>query len=117
MNPRQVLAAEDSEQGCKLAVTKHPDIILMDLEMPVLDRWKQMARRVLDTNWLRNGEQFYTDASGWTNVDFESGHRSQEDRQMWLYVQTWLSLLTIVLTAAICFSVTSFMMGKARPQA
>ena len=36
----EVLAAEDSEQGCKLAVTERPDIILMDLEMPVLDRWE-----------------------------------------------------------------------------
>ena len=33
----EVLAAEDSEQGCKLAVTEHPDVILMDLEMPVMD--------------------------------------------------------------------------------
>ena len=36
----EVLAAEDSEQGCKLAVTEHPDVILMDLEMPVMDRWE-----------------------------------------------------------------------------
>jgi CheY-like chemotaxis protein len=35
----EVLAAEDSEQGCKLAVTERPDVILMDLEMPVTDRW------------------------------------------------------------------------------
>jgi hypothetical protein len=33
---------------------------------------------------------------------------------MWLY--TWLPLLTIALTAAICFSVTSFIMGQAGPQ-
>jgi CheY-like chemotaxis protein len=36
----QVLAAEDSKQGCKLAVTEHPDVILIDLEMPVTDRWE-----------------------------------------------------------------------------
>ena len=36
----EVLAAEDSEQGCKLAVTERPDVILMDLEMPVMDRWE-----------------------------------------------------------------------------
>ena len=36
----KVLAADDSEQGCKLAVTEHPDVILMDLEMPVTDRWE-----------------------------------------------------------------------------
>ena len=36
----EVVAAEDSEKGCELAVTEHPDVILMDLEMPVVDRWE-----------------------------------------------------------------------------
>jgi CheY-like chemotaxis protein len=36
----EVLAAEDSEKGCKLALTEHPDVILMDLEMPFIDRWE-----------------------------------------------------------------------------
>jgi hypothetical protein len=36
---------------------------------------------------------------------------------MLFYIQTWLPLLTIVLTALICFSVTSFIMRQARPQA
>jgi CheY-like chemotaxis protein len=36
----KVLAANDSEQGCKLAASEHPDVILMDLEMPVTDRWE-----------------------------------------------------------------------------
>ena len=36
----EVFTAADSERGCKLAVTEHPDIILMDLEMPVMDRWE-----------------------------------------------------------------------------
>jgi CheY-like chemotaxis protein len=39
-NDFEVLAAEDSEQGRKLAVTEHPDVILLDLEMPVMDRWE-----------------------------------------------------------------------------
>ncbi len=38
----EVLAAEDSEKGCKLALTEHPDVILMDLEMPGIDRWEPM---------------------------------------------------------------------------
>jgi two-component system, cell cycle response regulator DivK len=40
----EVLAARDSESGCELAVTKHPDVILMDLEMPVVDRWEPVRR-------------------------------------------------------------------------
>jgi CheY-like chemotaxis protein len=36
----EVLATDDSEKGCKLAVTQRPDVILMDLEMPGIDRWE-----------------------------------------------------------------------------
>jgi hypothetical protein len=39
-----------------------------------------------------------------------------ECRQMWFYVQMWFPLLAIVLTAAICLSVVSFIMGQAKPQ-
>ena len=31
---------------------------------------------------------------------------------MWLYIQTWLPLVTVSLTAAICFGVASFVMGS-----
>jgi CheY-like chemotaxis protein len=40
----EVLAAEDSEKGCRLASTEHPDVILMDLEMPDDDRWEVVRR-------------------------------------------------------------------------
>jgi CheY-like chemotaxis protein len=40
----EVLAAGDSEKGCKLAVTERPDVILMDLEMPFIDRWEPVRR-------------------------------------------------------------------------
>jgi len=40
----EVLAAEDSDMGCKLAVTERPDVILMDLEMPDDDRWEPVRR-------------------------------------------------------------------------
>jgi hypothetical protein len=33
---------------------------------------------------------------------------------MWLHIQTWLPLVTVSLTAAICFSVGSFIMGSAK---
>jgi CheY-like chemotaxis protein len=44
----EVLAAENSEKGCKLALTEHPDVILMDLEMPGIDRWEPV--RTLKTD-------------------------------------------------------------------
>ena len=40
----EVLAADDSEEGCKLAVTECPDVILMDLEMPDADGWEVVRR-------------------------------------------------------------------------
>ena len=49
----EILATEDSEKGCKLAVTEHPDVILMDLEMPVVDRW-QPVRTLKNDPQTRN---------------------------------------------------------------
>jgi CheY-like chemotaxis protein len=40
----EVLAAEDGEKGCGLAASERPDIILMDLEMPVVDGWEATRR-------------------------------------------------------------------------
>ena len=39
----EVLAAEDGEKGCEIALRERPDIILMDLEMPVIDGWREKA--------------------------------------------------------------------------
>ena len=36
----EVILSDNTENGCKLAATEHPDVILMDLEMPVDDRWE-----------------------------------------------------------------------------
>ena len=35
---------------------------------------------------------------------------------MWSYAVTWLPLLSISLTAAICFGVASFVMGQVKPR-
>jgi CheY-like chemotaxis protein len=40
----EVLAAEDGEKGCEMALSEQPDIILMDLEMPVIDGWEATRR-------------------------------------------------------------------------
>lgn len=35
-----VLLAEDGEQGVEMAKTRSPDLILMDMSLPVLDGWE-----------------------------------------------------------------------------
>jgi two-component system, cell cycle response regulator DivK len=40
----EVLAAEDGAKGCEMALSQRPDIILMDLEMPVIDGWEATRR-------------------------------------------------------------------------
>jgi len=36
----EVLVAENGVRGCEMAASERPDIILMDLEMPVMDGWE-----------------------------------------------------------------------------
>ena len=40
----EILASNDSEQGCQLALTERPDVILLDLEMPDVDCWEVVRR-------------------------------------------------------------------------
>lgn len=44
-NGFQVIMAEDGRQGVDMAVRERPDLILMDLSLPVLDGWE--ATRIL----------------------------------------------------------------------
>ena len=39
-----MLTAENGERGCEVAAAERPDIILMDLEMPVMDGWEATRR-------------------------------------------------------------------------
>ena len=45
----EVLAAEDSEQGCKLAVTEHPDVIL--IERHDFGRFRTVSTRAREAEW------------------------------------------------------------------
>ena len=44
----EVLAAEDGEKGCAMALSERPDLILMDLEMPRVDGWEATRRLKAD---------------------------------------------------------------------
>ena len=39
----EVLTAEDGQRGCEMAATERPDIILMDLQMPVMGGYEATA--------------------------------------------------------------------------
>jgi CheY-like chemotaxis protein len=43
----EVLVAPDGEQGCAMATAEHPDLILMDLEMPGVDGWEALSAHAL----------------------------------------------------------------------
>lgn len=36
----EVLIAKDGRQGVELATSEHPDVVLMDMSLPILDGWE-----------------------------------------------------------------------------
>ena len=44
LNGYEVFTAADGEAGCTMAVTEQPDVILMDLDLPVVDGWEATRR-------------------------------------------------------------------------
>jgi two-component system, cell cycle response regulator DivK len=44
----EVLVAEDGQKGCEAALAEQPDLILMDLDLPVIDGWEATRRLKAD---------------------------------------------------------------------
>lgn len=40
----EVVMAEDGEQAVRMAAAEHPDVILMDMSLPVIDGWEATRR-------------------------------------------------------------------------
>jgi two-component system cell cycle response regulator DivK len=40
----EILIAENGETGCAVAIAEQPDIIIMDLDVPVVDGWEATRR-------------------------------------------------------------------------
>ena len=50
----EVLVAEDGEKGCAAAARDKPDLILMDLDLPVVDGWEATRRLKSDLRPARS---------------------------------------------------------------
>jgi CheY-like chemotaxis protein len=62
----EVLTAENGEKGCAMAAAERPDIILMDLEMPVVDGWEATRRlKGQSANPRHPGDRSVRTCAGW----------------------------------------------------
>ena len=68
-NGYEVFYAKDGQQGVNMALSERPDLILMDMSLPVLDGWE--ATRRLKTN----------DATRWIPVIALTAHAMAGDRE------------------------------------
>lgn len=50
MGSYEILSAHNGEKGLEIASQSRPDLIIMDLKMPVLDGW-EATRRLRQTDW------------------------------------------------------------------
>jgi two-component system, cell cycle response regulator DivK len=51
-NGYEVITAVDGQQGAEMALSERPDLILMDMSLPVIDGW-EATRRVKDNDATR----------------------------------------------------------------
>ncbi len=49
----EVQMAEDGEQGVNIALTEHPSVILLDIDMPIMNG-HQAAERIRQDDWGKN---------------------------------------------------------------
>jgi len=73
----RVLQAENGEDGLALAQAEHPDVVLMDAEMPILDGFAA-ARKLRQTAETRQ-IPIIAISSGASNNELVSGLRSLAD--------------------------------------
>jgi hypothetical protein len=81
-----------------------------------IDTCPRVARLMTAAYWIATIKRPYECGGISTPSLAMTRGQNQEYRPMWPYVQMWFPLLTIALTAAICFGVVSFIMGHAKPQ-
>lgn len=47
----QVLEAQDGKKGLDVALSEHPDLILLDILLPVMDGWTMLQKLRAENTW------------------------------------------------------------------